>query len=54
MPFILRKADTSSSIPVAKDERDISVAAGDIVFVSLEKAGQDVSKIKLFICVGRF
>ncbi|KAI0683948.1 heme peroxidase [Cytidiella melzeri] len=40
-PYVLRKASASSSIPAGKGEPDISVEAGDIVFVSLANANRD-------------
>ena len=41
--FVQRKVATAASIPSAKDQPEIAVAADDIVFVSLEKASKDVS-----------
>ncbi|KAI0094227.1 heme peroxidase [Irpex rosettiformis] len=39
--FVLRKAAAPSAVPAAKDQPDVAVGTDDIVFVSLEKAGQD-------------
>ncbi|KAI0347729.1 heme peroxidase [Trametopsis cervina] len=40
-PYMLRQATAADTIPIGKDQPDVSVAMGDIVFVSLANANKD-------------